>query len=86
MFYVYVLKSKKDSELYTDFTNDLRRRIKEHNNKGVKSTRGRVPLVLVYYEAYFSEDDARKRELRLKLRGQARNHLKTGLKSSPQET
>lgn len=30
-FYVYVLQSKKDRELYVGYTIDLRRRVKEHN-------------------------------------------------------
>ena len=32
MFYTYVLKSKKDQQLYVGSTNDLKKRFKEHNN------------------------------------------------------
>lgn len=71
MYYVYVLKSRKDRMLYTGSTNDLRRRLKEHNNGKVFSTNHRKPLDLVYYEAYKSEKDARKRESNLKLRSRA---------------
>jgi len=76
MFYVYVLKSKKDEDLYIGSTNDLRGRLKEHNSGVVRSTQGRIPLELMYYEAYKSEKDARKREQNLKLRSRAFAQLK----------
>jgi putative endonuclease len=75
MFYVYVLTSKQDGELYTGFTHDLRRRVKEHNAGKVESTKSRTPFTLAYYEAYKSEDEARNREKALKRRGQAKVHL-----------
>ncbi|MBL7196643.1 MAG: GIY-YIG nuclease family protein, partial [Candidatus Omnitrophica bacterium] len=68
MFYIYVLKSKKDNDLYVGFTNNLERRIKEHNNSLVLSTKSRRPFDLIYCEGYKSEKDARKREQNLKLR------------------
>lgn len=70
MYYVYVLKSKKDKKCYIGSTKDLRRRVELHNLGRVFSTRRRVPLVLVYYEAYLSEGDARMREQALKNYGQ----------------
>ncbi|NQV88174.1 MAG: GIY-YIG nuclease family protein [Parcubacteria group bacterium] len=76
MFYVYVLKSSKDSELYIGSTKDLVKRFSEHNNGKVRSTKSRKPFTLIYYEAYLAEGDARERESNLKLRGQARTHLK----------
>jgi len=62
MYYVYILKSKKDGKLYIGSTNNLWRRIKEHNYGLLKSTKSRLPFEIVYYEAYKSEKDARKRE------------------------
>ena len=56
-----------------DNTNDLRRRILEH--------RGKVSE-LIYYEAYKSEKDARKRERMLKERGQTIRRLKERLRDS----
>lgn len=70
MFYVYILKSKKDNKAYIGSTNDLRSRVKLHNNGKVYSTRLRRPLSLIYYEAYLAESDARRREQRLKNFGQ----------------
>lgn len=77
MFYIYVLKSDKDHELYVGSTKDLRRRIREHQQGRSFSTSFRRPFALVYYEAYRNEQDARTREQKLKLRGQARRHLMT---------
>jgi putative endonuclease len=66
VFYVYILISKKDNLSYIGCTNDLRRRFAEHNNGLSLATKDRRPFVLVYYEAYRSMSDARKRETRLK--------------------
>jgi putative endonuclease len=76
MLFVYILKSKKDDNLYIGYTNDLRRRIEEHNLGFNQSTRLRKPFKLIYYEAYFSKSDAKKREDNLKLRAKALRQLK----------
>ncbi len=86
MFYLYILRSIKDNELYVGSTNDLKRRLKEHNAGDVQSTKPRRPLVLLYYEAYAAEPDARKREQQLKLRGRALAQLKRRLEFSLQQT
>ena len=82
MFYVYILKSKVDKKLYVGSTNDLRRRFKEHNNGQVHSTKSRVLFELRYYEAYFSEEDARRREHSLKKDGNALAQLKRRIAKS----
>ncbi len=82
MFYVYVLKSKKDGSLYIGLTNDLQRRFKEHNQKLVDSTKLKTPWELVYYEAYTSEKDARTREHQIKRFSGAYTHLKKRIKNS----
>ncbi|MFH1622013.1 MAG: GIY-YIG nuclease family protein [Candidatus Omnitrophota bacterium] len=71
MHYIYLLKSIKDKELYTGFTSNLERRVKEHNKGLVPSTKARKPFELIYFEGYKSERDARKRETNLKLRSRA---------------
>ncbi len=76
MFYVYVLKSKKDDRLYIGFTNDLKRRFLEHNKGLVESTKPRRPFVLVYYEAFASEKDAILREQNLKRFSGSTIHLR----------
>jgi putative endonuclease len=51
MWYVYILISAIDSNLYVGSTNDIARRLAEHNSGKVDSTRNRTPLRL---EAYFA--------------------------------
>ena len=82
MFYVYILKSRKDKKLYFGYTGNLAKRLKEHNSGLVKSTKPRIPLYPVYYEAYASNGDAVKREQNLKLRPKALRQLKIRVKSS----
>ncbi|QQG41325.1 MAG: GIY-YIG nuclease family protein [Candidatus Woesebacteria bacterium] len=79
MFYVYILFSKKDRQLYTGFTPDLKSRFKAHTNGYVKATKYRRPLKLIYYEAYVKELDARRREKYLK-GGNGRDTLKVQMK------
>lgn len=68
-FYVYVLRSSVDGDKYIGFTNNLRKRIEEHNKGNSTATKPRFPLKLVYYEACLSEKDARRRERYLKTTG-----------------
>lgn len=82
MYYVYILRSRKDENLYTGFTSDLRRRLREHREGNTPSTKDRRPLELIYYEAYLLEEDARAREIYLKtsmgkrvIKKQLRNYL-----------
>lgn len=82
MYYVYILKSDIDGNIYTGFTSNLKSRLQEHNLGTVISTKNRRPLKLIYYEAYSSETDARKREKYLKGGGNAKNVLKLQLEYS----
>jgi len=66
MYYVYVLMSKVDKNLYVGYTKDLKLRFEQHNSREVPSTKNRTPLVLIYYEACVSQDDALRREKYLK--------------------
>ena len=75
MFWVYVLKSKKDGKQYTGFTVDLDRRLAEHNAGRTESTRRRRPFEVIYSEAYEEREQAKKRERFLKS-GQGRKELK----------
>ena len=85
MFYMYILKSQKDGELYIGSTNNLKKRLLQHNSGKVQSTKSRRPFKLVYYEAYAREEDARTRESRLKKRGNARALLINRIKNSINE-
>lgn len=75
MYYFYVLKSKLDGKLYYGSTNNLKARLSQHNSGAVKSTKGRKPLELVYYEAYLSQSLALNREKTVKRSGTARDTI-----------
>lgn len=66
MFYTYVLLSEKDGKFYTGYSSDLKGRFEEHVKGKVKSTKDRLPLILIYYESCLNELDARHRERYLK--------------------
>lgn len=82
MFYVYILKSERDSKFYIGYSNNLQKRVKEHNAKLVRSTKSRTPFRVVYYEAYAAKGDATKREHNLKLRAKALRQLLIRAKAS----
>ncbi len=84
MYYLYILKSKKDNDLYIGSTNDLRRRLLEHNTGKSLATKGRRPFELRYYESYYNESDTRKRESSLKKDGRALYVLKNRIEKSLQ--
>jgi putative endonuclease len=79
MHYVYVLKSVTNGKLYTGSTNDLRKRLSQHNKKESTWTKSGVPWQLIYYEASLSENDSRTREKYLKS-GNGKRYIKTRLK------
>jgi putative endonuclease len=66
MYYVYLIKYKGD-KIYIGYTNNLRRRLKEHKTKRQD---------LIYYEAYQSKEDATEREKQLKKYKSAWGQLK----------
>jgi len=66
MYYVYVLLSKKDKKFYIGFTENLKSRVKKHKKGKIFATKGRLPLNLVFYEAYLNKYDALRREKYLK--------------------
>jgi putative endonuclease len=82
MYFVYLLKSKKSKKLYLGYTNNLRKRLAEHNQGLSRATKPYTPWRIVYYEAYFSKEEAIRREHNLKLRANAWNQLKRRIKKS----
>ena len=68
--------------MYIGYTNDLKRRLTEHNNGRDYATRKYAPFRLVYYEAYLDGTDALNREHKLKHHGSVIGHLKRRLKNS----
>lgn len=83
MYYVYALQSIIDKNwLYVGYSDDLKTRVKRHNQGKVKSTKSKKPLILVYYEAYRNKKDAAKREYELKNNNQQKEILKKKFKNS----
>jgi len=82
MYFVYLLKSKKSKKLYLGYTNDLRKRLSEHNQGFSRATKPYIPWRIVYYEAYFSKEEAIHREHNLKLRANSWNQLRRRIKKS----
>ena len=77
-YFVYILKSTKDNKLYTGYSEDPIRRLKDHNSGRTKSLLNRRPLVLVYQEEFNSEIEAKRREKFLKS-GQGRKLIRLKL-------
>ena len=77
MYFVYVLKSKKDDRLYTGITNDLKCRLAEHNRgkSSTPSTKNRGPFIVIYSEKVENRKLAREREKYLKS-GNGREFIK----------
>ncbi|MFA6382789.1 MAG: GIY-YIG nuclease family protein, partial [Candidatus Buchananbacteria bacterium] len=62
-YYVYILESELvDKELYIGYTNDLRKRLTQHNSGSSQSTKRYLPWKLIYYEACIDINDAKRRE------------------------
>jgi putative endonuclease len=79
MHTVYVLRSEKDGNLYIGCTEDIQERLQQHNAGRARSTKSRIPFVLIYTEEYRDKYEAfrmerfyktakGKRELRKKYR------------------
>ncbi|UCG46483.1 MAG: GIY-YIG nuclease family protein [Phycisphaerales bacterium] len=86
MHYVYVLLSLADGKFYIGFTGDLKRRLAEHQAGKNVSTKCRLPLRLVYYEAHLSKADAMRRERYFKTskgKGTLRQMLRDSLQTMP---
>jgi putative endonuclease len=61
VYYVYILHCI-DGKLYTGYAPDLKVRIEKHKNGYVFSTKNRLPVTLIHYEAFLEEKDAKQRE------------------------
>ncbi len=66
-FYAYILECS-DKTLYTGYTNNIDKRLHEHNNTsyGARYTSGRRPVKLIYSESCPTQSDAMKREIQVK--------------------
>jgi len=62
MFFTYILKSKLDSKYYYGSTDDINRRLLEHNSGKVTATKNRRPFIIHYFESYGTRKEAIRRE------------------------
>ena len=86
MYYLYLLRRESNPrETYTGYTNDLKRRLEEHNKHTSTErsfTQERGDWELVYYEAYSAKEDCVERERALKHYGSALANLRKRIRSS----
>ena len=78
-YFVYLIISKNGRNLisYVGYTNNLKKRINDHNNsKGAKFTRGRN-WILAYSKKYISKSVAMREEYKLKKNVKLRNKIKS---------
>jgi len=66
MFYCYILKSLLNNSYYIGSCEEIKKRIKLHNNKSVPSTKRYAPWTLVYKEDFDTLSKARGREIQIK--------------------
>jgi len=65
-YYVYILKSEMKEITYVGITNDIERRLNEHNSGKSKFTKAFIPWKIIYHENFSTRKDAREREKYLK--------------------
>ena len=80
MYYVYVLKCAND-DLYVGYSTDLKSRVSRHLSGKVRATKSKLPVKLIYYEAYSDKRDATRREKQLKMH-RAKKDLLQQIKNS----
>lgn len=66
MYFVYILYSEKDKELYVGCTSDITERLKKHSSGQVHATATRLPLVCIHTETFNLKAEAFNRERFLK--------------------
>ncbi|MFZ5366353.1 MAG: GIY-YIG nuclease family protein [Patescibacteria group bacterium] len=80
-YYLYILRSKLDKNLYIGVTTNLYKRVQEHNFGNQQSTKNRGNFELIYYEVFFNKLDVYLREKYFKT-GWGRKHLRHALSNT----
>jgi len=78
-YYSYVLRNIANGRWYTGYTNNLRKRLRQHTNRQSTYTKYRGPYELIYYEACRNKEDAQSREKYLKS-GMGKRYIHNRLK------
>ena len=79
MYYVYLLEDS-EGKLYVGYSADLKRRLREHQQRKAYTTRRMQNPKLIYYEAYTTDVEAKLRERKLKEYGSSYHGLLKRLK------
>ncbi|MCX6793592.1 MAG: GIY-YIG nuclease family protein [Candidatus Gottesmanbacteria bacterium] len=66
MHSTYILRSKKDNRYYIGSTDNLEKRLQQHNSGRSPYTKGKGPFVLAYKEDFITRSEAKQREYYLK--------------------
>lgn len=82
-YYLYILKSLVAERHYIGSAEDISIRLKQHNQKRVRSTKAYVPWEIVYGERFATKKEARQRELELKNNSWKRNQLFQSISKGP---
>ena len=83
MWFVYIIQHSITKQIYIGTTNNLKRRLKEHNNQSQYATRRKNgKWIPVYIEIYRNKTDSLKREEKLKYHGRAKQELLRRIKNS----
>ena len=76
MYYVYAISSESRSYIYVGLTDNVERRLAEHNGGKNRTTKPYRPFKLIYTESFSSREEARVREIKLKS-GSGKEFLKS---------
>ena len=79
MYFVYILQNENGNRFYTGFTENIDKRLKDHNGGKSLATKSFRPYKLIHYEAFLEKRDAKSREKFLKS-GWGRRSIKKMLK------
>jgi putative endonuclease len=82
MFLVYLLQSIAHHKYYIGCTDNIEKRLKEHNAGKTKSIKAFIPYKLIGFRQFSSKTDARKYEIHLKKNYQARREFITAVSSN----
>ena len=66
MYFVYAISSKSRNYIYVGLTNNIERRISEHNKGYNKTTKPYMPFILIYQKSFNTRIEARLHEKYLK--------------------
>ncbi len=65
-YYTYIIESVTNQRWYIGHTNNIDRRLDEHNSGQNKSTKGKGPWMLIFFRSFDNNLDANRFEVKLK--------------------